>query len=351
MNENLVGKPLEELQDLLHALGEPAYRGRQLYRNLYRRHAFALEQMTDLSRSLREALGARFSIRLPALERGDRSLDGSEKFLFRLEDGLPIESVFIPDEDRTTLCLSTQAGCAMGCQFCATARLGLARQLTPGEILGQYYAIAAGKNLQGQPVNLVFMGMGEPLLNFEAVMTAFRIFADPEGAALSRRKITLSTCGLPEGIRRLGLEPVRPRLAISLNATTDEIRSRLMPVNRQHPLAELLSACASFPLIRGERITIEYVLIRDVNDAAADARRLVRLLRPLRCKLNLIPYNEIPGVPLRAPIEDQVAVFQSILQEAHYTAIVRKSRGADIRAACGQLAAGCPTDGGGAPAG
>jgi len=345
VDDNLLGLTLADLQLLGQDLGERPFRARQLYRNLYRRHCFSLAEMTDLSRSFRERLAGRFTIRLPAVERRDRSGDGAEKFLFRLDDGHFVESVFIPDEDRITLCLSTQAGCAMGCEFCATARLGLQRQLGAGEILGQYYAIAAARGLRDQAVNVVFMGMGEPLLNYDAVMTAFRILADPEGTALSRRKITLSTCGLPDGIRRLGLEPVRSRLAISLNATTDESRSRLMPVNRRHPLAELLAACAEFPLIRGERLTIEYVLIRDLNDTDADARRLIRLLRPLRCKINLIPYNEIPGVLLRAPLEARVAAFQTLLVAAHYTAIVRKSRGADIRAACGQLAAAVPGSG------
>jgi 23S rRNA (adenine2503-C2)-methyltransferase len=320
--------------------GQSAFRGTQLFRHLYRRQCFDLSAMTDMARPFREELAARASLELPVTLDRRRSADGCEKFLLGLADGERIETVFIPEEDHRTLCLSTQAGCAMGCGFCATAGLAHRRNLTAGEILGQYFVIAAAAGLAGAPVNIVFMGMGEPLLNHEAVMRSYRLFHDPAAMALSRRGITLSTCGLPDGIRRLGAEPDRPRLAVSLNAADDATRSRLMPVNRRHPLDELLRACREFPLPRGERITFEYILLDGINDAPEDARRLAKLLRPVRCKINLIPYNPVPALPYRPSPEDRILGFQKILTAAHFTVRIRKSRGGDIAAACGQLAGG-----------
>jgi len=336
----LIGQTAEELRQLMAEWGHPAFRGTQLFRHLYRRQCFDLAAMTDLARDFREELAARASLEVPRVLDRRRAVDGCEKFLLGLADGERIEAVFIPEEDRRTLCLSTQAGCAMGCGFCATAGLHFQRNLTAGEILGQYFVIAAAAGLAGSPVNIVFMGMGEPLQNYEAVMRAYRLFHDPAAMALSRRGITLSTCGLPDGIRRLGAEPDRPRLAVSLNAADDETRSRLMPINRRHPLEELVRACREFPLPRGERITFEYILLDGINDAPEDARRLVKLLRPVRCKINLIPYNPVPALPFQPTPEDRILAFQKILTAAHYTARIRKSRGGDIAAACGQLAAG-----------
>jgi len=337
--ENLLGMSLAELTAVLARWDQPAFRARQLYQQLYRRQCMELDAMTNLAKSLRRELAACCRIALPETAARADSADGCHKYLFRLDDGCAVETVHIPETDRVTFCLSTQVGCPMGCAFCATAGMADRRNLTAGEIVGQYVRVAADLGLQGRPANIVFMGMGEPLLNYDAVMAAFRLFVDPAGIALSRRGVTLSTSGLVDGIRRLAAEPVRPKLAISLNAATDEIRNRLMPVNRRHPLAELLGACRNFPLAPGERITFEYVLIRGVNDTPADARRLARLLKPLRCKINLIPYNEIPGLPYAAPAEAAVLAFQQVLLDARFTAMIRKSRGREIQAACGQLAA------------
>jgi 23S rRNA (adenine2503-C2)-methyltransferase len=342
--EDLIGKTAEEMRRLMAAWGQPPFRGGQLYRHLYRRQCFDLAGMTDLAKPFRDELAARASIALPRVLSRDRDADGCEKFLLELADGARVEAVYIPEADRRTLCLSTQVGCQMGCGFCATAGLHFRRNLTAGEILAQYFVISTAHALAGQPVNLVFMGMGEPLLNFESVMRAYRLFHDPSAIALSRRGITLSTCGLPDGIRRLAAEADRPKLAVSLNAADDATRDRLMPVNRTHPLADLLRACREFPLPRGERITFEYILIDGINDSLADARRLAALLRPIRCKINLIPYNPVPSLPYRPAPERRTLAFQKILTDAHYTAMLRKSRGSDIAAACGQLAAGgsCP---------
>jgi 23S rRNA (adenine2503-C2)-methyltransferase len=347
--ENLLGKTLADLTEELSRLGQPAFRARQLYHQLYRRQCFDLDAMTNLAKPLRQGLTESYTIALPEAAACAEAADGCRKYLFRLADGRPVEAVYIPEPDRTTLCLSTQVGCPMGCGFCATAGMGRHRNLSAGEILGQYFRIAADLGLAGKPANIVFMGMGEPLLNYEAVMDAFRLFIEPSGIALSRRGVTLSTSGLVDGIRRLSGEPVRPKLAVSLNAATDEVRDRLMPVNRLHPLGELLRACREFPLVPGERITFEYILIRGVNDTPADARQLARLLRPVRCKINLIPYNEVPGLPYAPSTDEVVANFRQILVDARYTAITRKSRGREIQAACGQLAAGAAPPGAGDP--
>ncbi|MBP7866158.1 MAG: 23S rRNA (adenine(2503)-C(2))-methyltransferase RlmN [Acidobacteria bacterium] len=346
----LLGMDKAELGAFVAGLGQKPYRARQLYHHFYRRGCFDAEAMTDMSRAFRETLRECADFGLPGTLAVQASIDGARKYLFELRDGLRVESVFIPEDARTTLCLSTQAGCAMGCRFCATAGMGFLRNLSAGEILGQFYGVLGERGLVGQPVNVVFMGMGEPLMNLEAVMRSFGILHDPEGGAVSRRRITVSTCGLPEGIRRLGEHPVRPKLAVSLNATTDAVRSRLMPVNRKHPIADVLKACRAYPLPAGERITFEYLLAAGVNDTVEDARRLARLLRGIRCKINLIPCNPTPGGAFGPPGEAVVAAFQDVLVGARYTAIIRKSRGRDIHGACGQLASlQDETDGGGRP--
>ncbi len=337
--DNLIGHTLEELRLWATEMGEKAFRGNQLYHQIYARQSARLEDMTDISAAFRSTLAERFRLELPRIVSRRDSADGSSKFLFEVAGNDRIESVYIPDGDRITLCISTQVGCPMACRFCATAGLGFKRNLGVDEILGQYLIIAREQDLVGASLNIVLMGMGEPLLNYEAVMKAFHLLIDPQGIALSRRKITLSTCGLIEGIRRLGREPVRPKLAISLNAATDQVRDELMPVNRRTPLADLLAACREFPLARGERITFEYILIRGINDSPTAARILVKILSHVRCKINLIPYNESPGLPFRTPDETAVLAFKDILTAAHFTAMIRKSRGRDIQAACGQLAA------------
>ncbi len=334
----LPGLALRELVDFMASLEEKPFRARQLYHHFYQRACFDPNEMTDMSRSFRSHLLEAADFALPRVACRQVSRDGSSKYLFTLADGLSVEAVHIPDEDRTTLCLSTQVGCAMGCRFCATAGLGFSRNLTAGEILGQFFGILLDLGqAQAQP-NVVFMGMGEPLMNLEEVMKAFSILNDPEGVAIARRRITLSTCGLVEGVRKLAEYPVRPRLAVSLNATTEAARSDLMPVNRKNPLSALLTACRQYPLAAGDRITFEYMLISGVNDSPADARRLVRLLGPIPSKVNLIIYNKIEGKEFAPPSEAAAASFQKILNDNQVSAFVRKSRGGDIGGACGQLA-------------
>lgn len=343
--ESLIGRSQAQLRDLVESMGEKPFRARQIYSHLYRRQSLDIAQWTDMAAAFRARLSEQYTASPPAVERESISSDGTTKYLFRFLDGEAVEAVCIPDEDRVTLCISTQVGCAMGCRFCATAGLGFKRNLTAGEIVGQYLAIAALKELVGRTVNIVFMGMGEPLQNIDNLLVAFDILNDPDGVALSRRGITVSTCGLVDAMKELGRRSSRPRLAISLNATTDEVRSRIMPVNRLYPLSELLEVCRTYPLLAGERITFEYILMRDLNDSDEDARRLVRILRGIHCKINLIPYNESDGLLFRSPDPERVEAFRNILVSKHYTALTRKSRGRDIQAACGQLAAesGKPT--------
>jgi 23S rRNA (adenine2503-C2)-methyltransferase len=333
----LLGLNLQELCRLVESLGEKAFRGKQIYHQLYRRQNLRLDAMTDISRRFREVLARHAAITVPQIRREQQSRDGAVKYLLALADGEQVEAVFLPEEERTTLCLSTQAGCAMNCAFCATGAGGFIRNLTAGEIVAQYLVISREQVLLNRSVNIVFMGMGEPLLNVEAVLKAFGILTDPSGCALSRQKITLSTCGIKAGLEHLAQTEIRPKLAVSLNASTDEQRRRLMPCDRTYPLPELLDDCRRFPLRRGERITFEYILIRDVNDGPDDARRLARLLKGMRCKINLIAYNESPGLPFGSPAAETVLTFQAILVDAGYSAFIRKSRGPDIQAACGQL--------------
>jgi 23S rRNA (adenine2503-C2)-methyltransferase len=308
--------------------------------------------MTDVGRALRAELEARFG--LTTLERADeqRSSDGTIKWKWRAADGRFIESVYMPEKERKTLCVSSQAGCAMGCSFCLTATMGLLRNLTVGEIVDQVHRanrrlVELGEGEGPRPLtNLVFMGMGEPLANFENLKGALETLLSEDGPNFSHRHVTVSTAGLVPMIRRLG-EETQVKLAVSLNATNDEIRSRIMPINRRYPIAELLGACRAFPMKQGRRITFEYVMLGGVNDTDADAARLGRLLRGIPSKVNLIPYNESPGLELQAPAAERVEAFRDQLIAMDITAVVRKSRGRDIAAACGQLAvtAGSPLAG------
>jgi 23S rRNA (adenine2503-C2)-methyltransferase len=269
---------------------------------------------------------------------GDQlSVDGTRKFVMELSDGSRIESVFIPDTPAMTFCVSTQVGCAMSCGFCLTGQMGLVRHLTAGEIVGQVGALAAATGLIDQPFNIVLMGMGEPLHNYDNTMKALRMLHTPEGLSVSPRRITLSTVGIVPGLDRLAREPLMPNLAISLHATTDELRTRLVPPNAKYPLAAILAACQRFPLKKRSRITFEYVMLAKVNDSPEDARRLARLLSGVKAKVNLIPLNPAPGIPYERPSDQTVDRFAQILAERHLTVSVRKSRGRDIRAACGQL--------------
>ena len=325
------------LEAALEARGIERFRARQLFRWIHRRGVTAFDAMTDLSRDLRAALARDFSLATPDVVSRERSADGTEKFLLRLADGRHIESVFIPDTPAMTFCVSTQVGCAMACAFCLTGKMGLVRNLTAGEIAGQVRVLAGALGLLGSPFNIVLMGMGEPLHNYDETMKALRILGDAQGLALSPRRVTLSTVGLPPALERLAREPKMPNLAISLHAPTDAQRGALVPINRKYGIADILAACRRFPLKRRQRITFEYVLLAGVNDAPEDARRLASLLAGLKSKVNLIPLNPAAGIPFERPRDEAIDRFARILADHRLIVSVRKSRGRDIRAACGQL--------------
>jgi len=326
-----------ELEQVIEALGVRRFHARQLYAWVYRRGATGFDGMTDLGRSLRERLTGALTLSTPAVVGRDTSTDGTTKLLLELADGRRIEAVYIPDTPKQTFCVSTQVGCAMKCAFCLTGKMGLARNLTAGEIAGQVRVLARETGLLERPFNLVLMGMGEPLHNYDETMKALRMLNDEHGLAISPRRITLSTVGVLPALERLAAEPLMPNLAISLHATTEEMRERLVPVNRKYGLQELIDACRRFPLKRRNRITFEYVLLEGVNDTPEDAHRLAKLLAGVKAKVNLLPLNEAAGVPFTRPSDSRVNRFAEILADHHVTVMVRKSRGRDIRAACGQL--------------
>jgi 23S rRNA (adenine2503-C2)-methyltransferase len=342
--QSLVGLTETELCQFMESLGESPYRGKQIYRAIYARRQVNFEEITELSVGLRERLRDLASIGLPKLDATQVSRDGTRKYLLELKDIQKIESVFIPEERRITLCISTQVGCPMDCQFCLTALMGFARNLTAEEIVGQILLILNDqkKSRQGnfapssKPMNIVLMGMGEPLLNLENVTKALVLMTDPQGMGISPHRITVSTVGLVPKILMLAKAPVVPNLAISLSATTDEVRDRLMPINKKYPIKMLLDACAKFPLGTRQRITFEYVLIDGVNDTDADARRLVKLLAPLRSKVNLLPLN-LGKEGLNPSSPERVQQFRNVLGSKGLPATIRRPRGADIFAACGQL--------------
>ena len=325
------------LEVALEARGHQRFHARQIIRWVYRRGVVEVSAMTDLSLELRAALGRDFTLTTPVLAHRETSIDGTEKFLIRLADGRHIESVFIPDTPAMTFCISTQVGCAMRCAFCLTGKMGIDRNLTAGEIAGQVRVLARELDMLDTRFNIVLMGMGEPLHNYDSTMKALRILGDEHGLAVSPRRITLSTVGVLPALERLATEPFMPNLAISLHATTEDQRDRLVPINRKYGVKELLDACRRFPLKRRERITFEYVLLQGVNDTPEDARRLVKLLNGIQGKVNLLPLNEAAGIPFERPSDDRVNRFARILAEHGVTVSVRKSRGRDIRAACGQL--------------
>ena len=325
------------LEVALEALGHQRFHARQIFRWIYRRGVTDVEAMTDLSLELRAALAREFTLSTPALAHRETSIDGTEKFLLRLADGRQIESVFIPDTPAMTFCISTQVGCAMACAFCLTGKMGLVRNLTAAEIVGQVRVLAGALDMRDTRFNIVLMGMGEPLHNYDETMKALRILADEHGFDMSPRRITLSTVGLLPALERLAREPIMPNLAISLHAPTDEQRGELVPLNRKYGVSEVIDACRRFPLKRRGRITFEYVLLAGVNDRPEDARRLVKLLAGVKSKVNLIPLNAAPGIPFERPSDEAVDRFAGILAERGLTVSVRKSRGRDIRAACGQL--------------
>jgi len=343
----LLGKSKEELREFCVALGEPAFRGAQIYHALYAERKFDVAQITNLPAALRERLAKEARVMLPELKQRFASADGSVRYLYALPPGegqetarpASVEAVFMPSEGRQTICISTQAGCAVDCHFCLTAQLGLIRNLSAGEIVAQVLLpLEEHKTHLAPQSNIVLMGQGEPLLNFEPVMAAVQILLDPEGMGISPKHVTLSTSGIVPGIERLAQEKVRPKLAISLNASNDEQRDELMPINKKYPLSALMEACKNYPLRTWEHLTIEYVMLGGVNDAAEDARRVVRLLAPLKSvKVNLIPWN--PGeLPYRESSPERIEEFRRILVDRGVPAFVRYSRGRDVMAACGQLA-------------
>jgi 23S rRNA (adenine2503-C2)-methyltransferase len=326
-----------ELEALLASKGSQPFHARQIYRWVHRRGVTDPAAMTDLPMTLRQVVETDFTIRTPEVVRDDLSSDGTRKLMLALADGRMIESVFIPDTPSMTFCVSTQVGCAMGCGFCLTGQMGLVRNLTAGEIVGQVRVLAARTDMLERPFNIVLMGMGEPLHNYEQTMKALRMLHSEHGLAVSPRRVTLSTVGIVPALDRLAQEPLMPNLAISLHATTDEQRTALVPPNRKYPLGDILDACQRFPLKKRNRITFEYVMLDGVNDSPEDAHRLARLLQGLKAKVNLIPLNPAPGIPYERPSDVRVDRFASILADRHLTVSVRKSRGRDIRAACGQL--------------
>ncbi len=334
---NLAELERTEIEDAVADLGLPRFHGRQIFRWIYGRGVTDFERMTDLARPLRTKLADAFTIGTPRVDARRTSVDGTTKFLLRLGDDRHIESVYIPDTPAETFCISTQVGCAMACAFCLTGRMGLVRHLSAGEIAGQVRVLAHDTSLAGSAFNIVLMGMGEPLHNYDATMKALRILVDAQGLAVHPTRVTLSTVGLLPALARLATEPVMPNIAISLHATTDADRSRLVPLNRRYDLEALMAACRAFPLKRRRRMTFEYVLLAGVNDTPEDARRLVRLLDGVKAKVNLLPLNEAPGIPFARPSDERVDAFARLLAARGVRVSVRKSRGRDIRAACGQL--------------
>ena len=340
MPEALLGMELPELHSALaQAAGQsqPDYRARQLYSALYRHKISDVQQAGVLPAALRTGLSA-MPVGLPEIDHVYNSVDGTRRYLLKLADGRTVETVLMPETGRDTVCISSQVGCPVDCRFCMTALMGLERSLTAGEIIGQVLLVASENRLliESGRFNIVMMGMGEPLLNLPNVLKATRILCDPEGVGLSEKRITLSTSGIIPKIEELGQAEVRPKLAISLNASTEEQRREIMPITRKYHLRDLLAACRAYPLRTWEKLTFEYVLLGGVNDSDADARRVAKMLGQLRAKVNLIALNPGPGIPFVTPAPERVASFQEIVKRA-LPCFVRKPRGLDIYAACGQL--------------
>ena len=341
MAQAIVGLELPDLQAFLGP-EQPAFRARQLYDAVYRQRVADLVQITNLPVSLRKELASKLAVGLPALAAEYKSTDGTRRYLLELKDRRTVETVLMPEEGpsthRDTICISSQVGCPVNCQFCLTALMGLERNLTAGEIVGQVlFVIQAHKiSTDTDRLNIVMMGMGEPLLNLPNVIKATRILTDPAGIGLSPKRITLSTAGIVPKIAELARQPVRPKLAISLNASYEEQRRKLMPITRKYSLKDLLAACQAYPLRPWEKLTFEYVLLKGVNDTDADAHRVVKLLAHLNAKVNLIALNPGPGIDFETPDPQRVYAFQAIVRRA-MPCFIRKPRGRDIFAACGQL--------------
>ena len=359
-HNSLLGLQLPELALLVEEFGQPSYRARQLFEALYRQRVETPEQISTLPQDFRRSLSEKgISVGLPGIEKKFVSGDGTVRYLVAGGDGVSVETVWMPEGDggeagdgseagnqteaagrtweRATICVSSQAGCAVDCQFCLTALLGIKRNLTAGEIVGQVCAVLNDQRVSPplERVNLVFMGMGEPFLNYENFMKAVRLLV--EGVGIPESRMTVSTAGIVPHIYDLGAEAVRPKLAISLNASNDALRTRLMPINRKWNLEKLMAAARDFPLRNREKLTFEYVLLNEVNDSVENARELVELIRGVRAKVNLIALNPGPGIAFRTPVQERVLQFQNILKSAGVPTFVRRPRGRDIYAACGQL--------------
>jgi 23S rRNA (adenine2503-C2)-methyltransferase len=335
--QTLIGLELADLQELLGP-AQPGFRARQLYDALYRQKVSSFTQISTFPAGLREQFGATYDIGLPHLQTRFQSIDGTRRYLLGLADRKTIEAVLMPEDTRDTICISSQVGCPVNCKFCLTALMGLERNLTAGEIVAQVLFILQTHDLSAESdrVNIVMMGMGEPLLNLSNVVKATRLLTDKAGIGISPKRITVSTSGIIPAMKELASEPVRPKLAISLNASSEEQRRQLMPITRKYHLQDLMEACRAYPLRPWEKLTFEYVLLKGVNDTDADARRVVKLLANLNCKVNLIALNPGPGIPYETPEPARVAAFQAILRRS-VPCFVRKPRGLDIFAACGQL--------------
>ncbi|HET9867961.1 MAG TPA: 23S rRNA (adenine(2503)-C(2))-methyltransferase RlmN, partial [Nitrospira sp.] len=324
---------LSELEAEFTARNIPQFHARQVFGWIWKRGITDFQVMTDLSLALRTELSHHFTVTTPAIENREVSEDGTQKFVLRLHDGRRIESVYIPDTPAQTFCISTQVGCAMGCAFCLTGKMGLVRHLTAGEIASQVRVLSHGLGLT--EFNIVLMGMGEPLHNYDATMKALRIVNDSRGLGVGARRVTLSTVGLVPMLDKLAHEPLMPNLAVSLHATTEDQRMAIVPTTKKYSVEEIIAACRRFPLAKRSRITFEYVLLAGVNDSLIDARRLAKLLAGIKAKVNLIPLNAAPGIPFERPSDQQVDLFARTLAERGIVVSVRKSRGRDIRAACG----------------
>ena len=340
---NLIGLSREELTAAMTGIGQPAFRARQLWNWIYHRGETDFAKMSNLSKDFRAALSERFVVQRPAITVDRQSIDGTRKWLLKFPDGQEVESVHIPESDRGTLCVSSQVGCTLTCKFCHTGTQKLVRNLTAAEIVGQI--MNARDHLGEWPSpqdgrmlsNIVMMGMGEPLYNYDNVAKALKIIMDSEGISISKRRITLSTAGVVPMIERAGQE-LGVNLAISLHAVTDELRNEIVPINKKYPIAQLMQACRDYPtLSNARRITFEYVMLKDVNDSPADARALIRLIKGIPAKVNLIPFNPWPGAPYERSTQASIEAFSDIVFNAGYASPVRTPRGEDIMAACGQL--------------
>jgi 23S rRNA (adenine2503-C2)-methyltransferase len=358
-HRSLLGLDLPELTALMVERGEPAYRARQIFEAVYRQRVESLDQISTLSLALRNQLQQEVAIGFPGVEQQFQSTDGTVRYLLSLSDGQTVETVWMPEGDggeagdgsdaaseleadsrawrRATICVSSQVGCAVDCQFCLTALLNLKRNLSAGEIVGQVCRVLMDQGVSppDERVNLVFMGMGEPFLNYDNFMKSVRLLVD--GVGIPESRMTVSTAGVVPRIHDLGAEQVRPKLAISLNASSDELRRKLMPINRKWDLKNLLAAARDFPLRHREKLTFEYVLLDGINDSEQDARELAELVRGINCKVNLIALNPGEGIAYRTPLQERVLQFQSVLVTAGVPAFIRRPRGRDIYAACGQL--------------